>query len=253
MSTTLRKHDPFGARDTFETGAGTAGIYRLSRLESRGLCRLAELPFSIRLLLEAALRTCDGYEVTEADVESLANWATTSRQDVEIPFKPARVVLQDFTGVPCVVDLAAMRGAMKRLGGDPKRINPLIPVDLVIDHSVQVDHFGETAALDLNVDLEFHRNRERYEFLRWGQKAFDNFHVVPPAVGIVHQVNLEFLAKCVFLRKDQHGARHPGRHRQPYHDDQWSGRAGLGRGRHRGRGRHARPTPVHAVAGSGGL
>jgi aconitate hydratase len=205
MNATSRKHDPFAARDTFETGSGRAGIYRLSRLEARGLCRVEELPFSIRLLLEAALRTCDGYEVTEADVESLAHWATTSRQDVEIPFKPARVVLQDFTGVPCVVDLAAMRGAMQRLGGDPKRINPLIPVDLVIDHSVQVDHFGENSSLDLNVDLEFHRNRERYEFLRWGQKAFNNFRVVPPAVGIVHQVNLEFLANCVFLRKDEHG------------------------------------------------
>ena len=205
MNATSRKQDPFCARDTFDTGSGRAGIYRLSKLEERGLCRMAELPFSIRLLLEAALRTCDGYEVTESDVESLAHWATTSRQDVEIPFKPARVVLQDFTGVPCVVDLAAMRGAMKHLGGDPKRINPLIPVDLVIDHSVQVDHFGESSSLDLNVDLEFSRNRERYEFLRWGQKAFDNFRVVPPAVGIVHQVNLEFLAKCVFLRKDAQG------------------------------------------------
>jgi len=205
MANPTRKHDPFAARDQFETGAGKAGLYRLSRLEELGLCRLQELPFSVRLLLEAALRTCDGYEVTEEDVKSLCNWQTTSKQGVEIPFKPARVVLQDFTGVPCVVDLAAMRGAMRRLGGDPKRINPLIPVDLVIDHSVQVDHFGESAALDFNVDLEFNRNRERYEFLRWGQKAFDNFRVVPPAIGIVHQVNLEFLAKCVFLRKDDKG------------------------------------------------
>jgi len=205
MSATSRKHDPFGARDTFNTGSGQAGIYRLSKLEERGLGKIAELPFSIRLLLEAALRTCDGYEVTEADVEALAHWATTSKQDVEIPFKPARVVLQDFTGVPCVVDLAAMRGAMRRLGGDPKKINPLIPVDLVIDHSVQVDHFGEQSSLDLNIDLEFSRNQERYEFLRWGQKAFNNFRVVPPAVGIVHQVNLEFLAKCVFLRQDAKG------------------------------------------------
>ncbi|MBI2827288.1 MAG: aconitate hydratase AcnA [Planctomycetia bacterium] len=205
MVTKSRKHDPFGARGTFDTGAGQAGIYRLSRLEDQGLCRATDLPFSIRLLLEAALRTCDGYEVTETDVQSLAHWATTSTEGVEIPFKPARVVLQDFTGVPCVVDLAAMRGAMKHLGGDPKRINPLIPVDLVIDHSVQVDRFGEANALALNVDLEFGRNRERYEFLRWGQKAFDNFRVVPPAVGIVHQVNLEFLAKGVFLRKDPQG------------------------------------------------
>jgi len=205
MANSTRKHDPFSARDQFNTGSGQAGLYRLSKLESLGLCKLQELPFSVRLLLEAALRTCDGYEVTEDDVKSLANWQATSKQGVEIPFKPARVVLQDFTGVPCVVDLAAMRGAMRRLGGDPKRINPLIPVDLVIDHSVQVDFFGESSALDQNVDLEFDRNRERYEFLRWGQKAFDNFRVVPPAIGIVHQVNLEFLAKCVFLRKDANG------------------------------------------------
>src|SRR5664279_1695154 len=150
MANSTRKHDPFAARDQFNTGSGQAGLYRLSKLESLGLCKLQELPFSVRLLLEAALRTCDGYEVTEEDVKSLANWQTTSKQGVEIPFKPARVVLQDFTGVPCVVDLAAMRGAMRRLGGDPKRINPLIPVDLVIDHSVQVDFFGESSALDLN-------------------------------------------------------------------------------------------------------
>ena len=251
MSGTSRKHDPFGARDTFDTGSGKAGIYRLSKLAAAGLGNIDELPFSIRLLLEAALRTCDGYEVTEADVKSLAHWATTSKQDVEIPFKPARVVLQDFTGVPCVVDLAAMRAAMKRLGGDPKRINPLIPVDLVIDHSVQVDRFGAADSLELNVDLEFERNSERYEFLRWGQKAFDNFRVVPPAVGIVHQVNLEYLAKCVFLREDGRAsrlARHFGRHRQPHHHDQWAGRAGLGRRRHRGRSRDARPAAVHAHA-----
>ncbi len=120
---------------------------------------------------------------------------------MEIPFKPARVVLQDFTGVPCVVDLAAMRAAMKRLGGDPKKINPLVPVDLVIDHSVQVDYFNSADALELNIDMEFSRNRERYEFLRWGQKAFNNFRVVPPGTGIVHQVNLEYLAKVVFLGK----------------------------------------------------
>ncbi len=159
------------------------------------------MPFSIRILLEAVLRNCDDYEVTQADVKNLAAWKAEKPAELEIPFKPARVVLQDFTGVPCVVDLAAMRGAMKRLGGDPKKINPLVPVDLVIDHSIQVDYFGSTGALDLNVDLEFKRNRERYEFLRWGQKAFDNFRVVPPNIGIVHQVNLEFLAKVAFLRK----------------------------------------------------
>lgn len=199
-------HDPFHARDTFDTGSGTAGIYRLSRLEDAKLTSVARLPFSIRILLEAVLRNCDGYAVTERDVANLAGWnatgAATGMATVEIPFKPARVILQDFTGVPCVVDLAAMRSAMRRLGGDPKKINPLVPVDLVIDHSVQVDFFGGRDSMDRNVAIEFQRNRERYEFLRWGQKAFKNFRVVPPAVGIVHQVNLEYLAKGVFLGKD---------------------------------------------------
>jgi aconitate hydratase len=198
-------HDPFHARDTFTTTSGKAGIYRLSRLEEAGLPRIGRLPFSIRVLLEAVLRNCDGYAVTERDVTNLAGWDPARPAAVEVPFKPARVVLQDFTGVPCVVDLAAMRSAMQRLGGDPKRINPLVPVDLVIDHSIQVDFFGSADAMDRNVELEFQRNRERYEFLRWGQKAFQNFRVVPPAVGIVHQVNLEYLAKCVFLRQDAEG------------------------------------------------
>ncbi len=205
MSQATRKVDPFGARDTFDSGQGPVGIYRLERLEQAGLGQISRLPFSIRLLLEAVLRNCDGYEVTEDDVRHLAAWDAASPAKLEIPFKPARVVLQDFTGVPAVVDLAAMRSAMKRLGGDPKKINPLIPVDLVIDHSVQVDRFGTADSLQANVDLEFQRNRERYEFLRWGQKAFENFRAVPPNVGIVHQVNLEFLAKCVFLRQDALG------------------------------------------------
>jgi aconitate hydratase len=197
--------DLFNARDTFETGTGRAAMYRLARLEDAGLLRLSSLPYSIRVLLEAVLRNCDGYEVTEQDVKNLAAWSATSALNTEVPFKPARVVLQDFTGVPAVVDLAAMRSAMKRLGGDPAKINPLIPVDLVVDHSVQVDLFGSSNALEQNMTLEFQRNRERYEFLRWGQKAFRNFRVVPPGVGIVHQVNLEFLAKVVFLRDDAAG------------------------------------------------
>ncbi len=205
MTSTPGKLDPFGARDTFDTGSAAAGIYRLSRLEDAGLAKIESLPFSIRVLLEAALRACDGFEVTEDDVKNVASWRASGMEPVEIPFKPARVVLQDFTGVPCVVDLAAMRAAVQRLGGDPRRINPLIPVDLVIDHSVQVDFFGTSRSLQQNMEMEFSRNRERYEFLRWGQKAFDNFRVVPPAVGIVHQVNLEFLAKGVFLREDQAG------------------------------------------------
>ena len=197
--------DPFAARDTFETSSGAVGIYRLRRLEDQGFGNISALPYSIRNLLEAVLRTCDGYIVTEEDVKNLASWDAAKPAKVEIPFKPARVVLQDFTGVPAVVDLAAMRSAMQRLGGDPTKINPLIPVDLVIDHSVQVDRFGSADALQINVDYEFSRNRERYEFLRWGQNAFDNFRAVPPNVGIVHQVNLEFLAKVVFLREDSAG------------------------------------------------
>ncbi|MBX3433602.1 MAG: aconitate hydratase AcnA [Pirellulales bacterium] len=208
----MAKTDPFAARDTFDTGSGRAAMYRLAALEKAGLTQVDALPFSIRVLLEACLRTCDGFVVEEKDVKNLANW-TASRgvlapgdAGVEIPFNPARVVLQDFTGVPCVVDLAAMRTAMQRLGGDPKKINPLVPVDLVIDHSVQVDYFGAANSLDLNIELEFQRNRERYEFLRWGQDAFANFRVVPPGTGIVHQVNLEYLAKCVFLRDDPSAA-----------------------------------------------
>ena len=203
MTTTV--FDPFGARDTFDTGSGEAGIYRLKKLEELGLGAVSQLPFSIRVLLEAALRNCDGYIVTEDDVKALASWNAAEPAKREIPFMPARVVLQDFTGVPCVVDLAAMRSAMKKLGGDPKKINPLIPVDLVIDHSVQVDFFGTATSLGQNVELEFQRNRERYEFLRWGQRAFNNFRVVPPDVGIVHQVNLEYLAKGVFVRADKKG------------------------------------------------
>ena len=197
--------DPFHARDTFDTGSGRAGIYRLSRLEDAGLARVAALPLSIRVLLESVLRNCDGSQVTEQDVKNLAGWTAAAGIKAEVPFKPARVLLQDFTGVPAVVDLAAMRSAVQRLHGDPARINPLIPVDLVIDHSVQVDRFGSPAAYGQNIQWEFQRNRERYEFLRWGQKAFASFRVVPPGVGIVHQVNLEFLAKVVFLREDEAG------------------------------------------------
>ncbi|NUQ66379.1 MAG: aconitate hydratase AcnA, partial [Pirellulales bacterium] len=202
MTSSRQKSDPFGARDTLQTASGQIGIYRLDRLEAAGLTSISRLPFSIRLLLESALRNCDGFQVREEDVGNLAGWRANSPAEVEVPFKPARVVLQDFTGVPAVVDLAAMRSAMKRLGGNPKKINPLIPVDLVIDHSVQVDVFASPDALERNMEYEFQRNGERYEFLRWGQKAFDNFRVVPPGLGIVHQVNLEFLAKCVFLRQD---------------------------------------------------
>ncbi|MBK8270820.1 MAG: aconitate hydratase, partial [Planctomycetes bacterium] len=193
--------DPFGARKTIQSKMGDVTLFRLGKLIESGVGNVENLPFSIKILLENALRHAGDGIVHEDDVKRLANWNAAKPADDELPFTPARVVLQDFTGVPAVVDLAAMRSAMVRLGGDPKKINPLVPVDLVIDHSVQVDVFGSQQALALNEDIEFARNRERYEFLRWGQQAFDGFRVVPPATGIVHQVNLEYLAKVVMLRK----------------------------------------------------
>ena len=180
--------------------AGELRYYRLNRLTELGIGHLDKLPFSIKVLLESCLRNADNFEVTEDDVKGLAAWNAPKPKNVELPFKPARVILQDFTGVPAVVDLAAMRSAMKRAGGDPQRINPLVPVDLVIDHSVQVDQFGSGHALFDNMEKEFERNLERYEFLKWGQKAFQNFSVVPPGQGIVHQVNLEYLAKVVMVQ-----------------------------------------------------
>ena len=188
----------------FNTGSGKAHLYSLKKLEDLGYGKISKLPFTIRILLEAVLREYDGYVVTEEDVKSLAEYNAANPQG-EIPFKPSRVVLQDFTGVPAVVDLAALRSAMKRMGGNPQSINPQVPVDLVIDHSVQVDMFGQEFAFMFNVEKEFERNRERYEFLKWGQKAFDNFRVVPPGRGIVHQVNLEYLAKGVFTREEKDG------------------------------------------------
>ena len=196
---------PFGARGTFDTGSGEAIIYRLNALKERGIGNIDQLPFSIKILLENALRNFDGFEVQEKDIVNLASWSPATYAPVDIPFKPSRVILQDFTGVACVVDLAALRSAMVRLGGDPKKINPIVPVDLVIDHSVQVDYFGSENALALNMEVEFERNMERYEFLRWGQKSFDKFKVVPPATGIVHQVNLEYLAKVVQFFDDKQG------------------------------------------------
>ncbi len=195
----MAAQDFFQAKDTFDTGSGQAVIYRLSALEKQGVAKVSRLPFSIKVLLEAALRQADGFEITKEAIETIANWGPKTAGKEEIPFKPARVILQDFTGVPSVVDLAALRNAMHRLGGDPRKVNPFVPVDLVVDHSVQVDRFGSVLALHYNAELEFERNRERYEFLKWGQGAFDNFRVVPPATGIVHQVNLEYLAKVVQL------------------------------------------------------
>ena len=190
----------FGARHRFETGSGEAYYYRLATLEEQGLGNIDRMPFSIKVLLEALLRNEDGFVVTRDDIARLAAYDPTNPAQDEVPFMPARVVLQDFTGVPAVVDLAALRSAMQRMGGDPKKINPQVPVDLVIDHSVQVDEYDSPLALLKNAEKEFERNRERYEFLRWGQAAFENFGVVPPASGIVHQVNLEYLAKGVQSR-----------------------------------------------------
>ncbi|RKX26084.1 MAG: aconitate hydratase AcnA [Candidatus Zixiibacteriota bacterium] len=190
--------DPFGASNTIKTKHGSYKIFRLDTLARHG--NIEQFPYSIKVLLEAVLRNCDGKIVSEDDVIKLASYNAKNVGDVELPFKPARVLLQDFTGVPAVVDLAALRSAMKRMGGDPKKINPLVPVDLVIDHSVQVDAYGSDDAFQINMDKEFERNQERYQFLHWGRKAFDNFRVVPPATGICHQVNLEYLAKCVLVR-----------------------------------------------------
>lgn len=190
------------AKSTFITGAGTPGqFYSLPALAENGYPRLNRLPVSIRIVLESLLRNCDGLKVTEKDVDNLASWNANNPGSYEIPFTVARIVLQDLTGVPLLVDLAAMRSAVAGLGKDASVIEPLVPVDLVVDHSVQVDWAGCTDALEKNLDIEFQRNAERYEFLKWGQQAFQTFSVVPPSVGIVHQVNLEYLAQGV-MEKD---------------------------------------------------
>jgi aconitate hydratase len=195
-------NDLFRTLQSFDAGKGRKGqLYSLPALEKAGVGPISKLPVSIRIVLESVLRNCDGKRVREEDVRTLANWNAKSPAPVEIPFVVARVVLQDFTGVPLLVDLAAMRSTVSRMGRDPKMIEPLVPVDLVVDHSVQVDFFGSADALQRNLDLEFKRNRERYELLKWGQQAFKTFGVVPPGIGIVHQVNLEYLAKGV-LEKD---------------------------------------------------
>jgi aconitate hydratase len=190
--------DEFKTLKKFEADKGREGfLYSLPALEEQGIGKISRLPVSIRIVLESVLRNCDGKKVRRKDVETLAKWNAKKPANEEIPFVVARIVLQDFTGVPLVVDLAAMRSAVKKLGGDPKIIEPLVPVDLVVDHSVQVDFFGSPRALQLNLDMEFKRNRERYQFLKWGQQAFSTFQLIPPGIGIVHQVNLEYLAKGV--------------------------------------------------------
>src|SRR5271154_6943070 len=192
----------FASRATLKAGDAEFQIFRLDALESAGVGRVSRLPFSLKILLENLLRFEDGRNVQPGDVRALATWNPSVASTQEVAFMPARVLLQDFTGVPSIVDMAAMREAMRKLGGDPKKINPLLPADLVIDHSVQVDKFGTADALLFNAEIEFLRNVERYAFLRWGQRAFQNFRVVPPDTGICHQVNLEYLAKVVFRREE---------------------------------------------------
>ena len=194
--------DTFAALQEFRLASGkTSRYYALAALEAAGLGNIARLPVSIRIVLEAVLRNCDGQKVTADHVRQLAAWQPNAARTAEIPFVVARIVLQDFTGVPLLCDLAAMRSVAQRFGKDPKSVEPLVPVDLVVDHSVQVDHYGVVDALDLNMRMEFRRNAERYRFIKWGMQAFDTFRVVPPGIGIVHQVNLEYLARGV-LQKD---------------------------------------------------
>ncbi|MDT8860566.1 aconitate hydratase AcnA [Alkalihalobacillus sp. MEB130] len=191
------KKDVFNAKTSFSLDGKTINYYSLKALEDAGLGNVTKLPYSVKVLLESVLRQYDGYVIKEEHVENLAKWGTSELKEIDVPFKPSRVILQDFTGVPAVVDLASLRKAMADLGGDPQQINPEIPVDLVIDHSVQVDKAGTTDSLDFNMNLEFQRNEERYQFLSWAKKAFDNYRAVPPATGIVHQVNLEHIANVV--------------------------------------------------------
>lgn len=194
------------SRASFELDGKTYNYYRLKAIEEAGIANVSKLPYSIRVLLESVLRQHDGYVINDSHVENLAKWGVDADPNGEVPFKPSRVILQDFTGVPVVVDLASLRSAMAEMGGDPNKINPEIPVDLVIDHSVQVDSYGNQAALQLNMDLEFKRNAERYQFLSWAQKAYDNYRAVPPATGIVHQVNLEYLANVVHAIENEDGS-----------------------------------------------
>ena len=231
----------FGARDTLKVGGDSYEIYRLDAVAGT-----EKLPYSLKVLAENLLRTEDGANITEDHIQAIANWDPSAEPSIEIQFTPARVIMQDFTGVPCIVDLATMREAVGELGGDPQKVNPLAPAELVIDHSVIADLFGTADAFERNVEIEYERNGERYQFLRWGQGAFDDFKVVPPGTGIVHQVNIEYLASGRHDARRCRLPRHLRGHRQPHHDGQRPGRAGLGRRRHRGRGGHARPAGVDA-------
>ena len=188
----MSSKDSFGARDTLKVGDKSYEIYRLDAVPGT-----EKLPYSLKVLAENLLRTEDGANITKEHIEAIANWDPSADPSVEIQFTPARVIMQDFTGVPCIVDLATMREAVGDLGGDPEKVNPLAPADLVIDHSVIADLFGTANAFERNVEIEYERNGERYQFLRWGQGAFNDFKVVPPGTGIVHQVNIEYLARVV--------------------------------------------------------
>jgi aconitate hydratase len=229
--------DSFGARKSLLVKGKEYTYYDVNEAGDT-----SHLPFSMKILLENMLRREDGEVVTRSDVKAIANWDAKAKPSKEIAYMPARVLMQDFTGVPAVVDLAAMRDAVVALGGDTDKINPLVPAELVIDHSVQVDAFGSDAALAQNSELEFKRNKERYNFLKWGQNAFETFKAVPPDTGIVHQVNLEYLARTVFVNDDNVLypdtlvgtecviSRYVGRYRFTYHDDQWAWCAWLGCG-----------------------
>ena len=249
-------HNLFNTLQTFEADGQRIHYYSLPALEAQGIGTVSNLPVSIRILLESLLRNYDNQQITEQDIVDLANWDPKQPKSVEIPFKPARVLAQDFTGVPLLVDLAAMRSVVEKLGGDPQIIEPLVPVDLVIDHSVQVDAYGTANALQINTQREFERNKERYEFLKWGQQAFDKFRVIPPSIGIVHQVNLEYLAKLVvpdtingetvaypdtLVGTDSHTTMING-----------LGIVGWGRRRYRSGSRHARSAGLHPDAGGVG-
>ena len=254
--------DSFKSRKTLKVGAKTYVYYSLPAAEKNGLKGISRLPFSMKVLLENLLRNEDGRTVKKEDIAAVAKWMKTRKLEHEIAFRPARVLMQDFTGVPAVVDLAAMRNAMQALGGDAEKINPLVPVDLVIDHSVIVNFFGNNQAFKKNVEEEYKQNQERYEFLKWGQRAFSNFsrgaarhrHLPPGQSRISRPDRLDEEGEDDHRQEDRHVrgrlSRHAGRHRFAHHHGQRPRRARLGRRRHRGGSCDARPAAVDAAAGS---
>ena len=246
-------HSLFDTLQSFTFGDGQVGkFYSLPQLEKAEVGPISKLPVSLRIVLESVLRNYDGKRIREADVCAIANWEPNAERTAEIPFVVARVVLQDFTGVPLLVDLAAMRSTVSRMGRDAGLIEPLVPVDLIVDHSVQVDYSEVSNALQLNMEMEFKRNRARYQFLKWGMQAFNGFSVVPPGIGIIHQVNLEYLAKGVLKQGRNVLPRYACRHGLAHDHDQRPGHRRLGRRRHRSGGGDARPARVFPDAGRGG-